>query len=191
MSSVFFFECVLLGLALAADASSVSLVYGARMQPFRWKQASLPALAFGVAQGIMPTLGWLGGAALSSWIAAFDHWIAFGILLVVGVKFIWDAFHEEEVKVEQILKPLPIFLAAFATSIDAFAVGFSLNLSGSPIVAPAIIIAITTFFCSLICHRLGAKIGEKFGPKLLIIGGVILILIGGKILCEHMHWLGL
>lgn len=179
-------EYVLLGLALAADASSVSLVYGARFVPFRWRYALVPALAFGIAQGIMPVIGWLGGELLEQFIKAIDHWVAFGILLVVGGKFIWDSFGETEIRTEDILKPLPIFLAAFATSIDACAVGFSLSLAGKNILLPAVIVALTTFLCSMICHRIGSKLGEKFGSKFMIFGGIVLIGIGIKILLEHL-----
>lgn len=176
---------ILMGFALAADASSVSLVYGSRFNPFKWRYAVIPSLAFGLAQGIMPVIGWAGGELVAEFIAAIDHWVAFVILVIVGGKFIWDSRHESEVEVKDVLKPLPIFLAAFATSIDACAVGFSLSLSGNPIVLPACIIALVTFLCCLICCRIGAKLGEKFGPKLLLIGGLVLIGIGIKILCEH------
>ena len=180
-----FFSYIMMGFALAADASSVSLVYGARFQPFKWKYALIPALAFGFAQGIMPVFGWLGGELVASLIEAIDHWVAFGILLILGIKFIIDSRKDEEIKVESILKPLPVFIAALATSIDACAVGFSLSMSKDPILAPAIIFAVVTFLCSMICVRLGAKLGEKLGKKFMVIGGCILILIGFKILLEH------
>ena len=179
---------IMVGFALAADASSVSLVYGARFQPFKWKHALIPALAFGFAQGIMPVFGWLGGELVASFIEAVDHWVAFGILLILGIKFILDSRKDEEIKVESMLKPLPVFIAALATSIDACAVGFSLSISQNPILVPAIIFAGVTFFCSMICVRLGAKLGEKLGKKFMIIGGGILILIGVKILVEHLFF---
>lgn len=185
---VLWLEYILLGLALSADACSVSLVYGSRLQPFRWRQAMIPALAFGIAQGLMPVVGWLGGALLASFIEAVDHWIAFGILVVLGGKFIWDSRGDVDIKPETFMSPLAIFVAAFATSIDACAVGFSLNLSGSPIVCPAVVIAVTTFLCSLVCHRIGAALGARFGSRLLLVGGLILIGLGVKILGEHMNW---
>ena len=177
---------VLMGFALAADASSVSLVYGSRFNPFKWRYALIPSLAFGLAQGIMPVIGWFGGELVAQFIEAIDHWVAFVILVIVGGKFIYDSREESDVEVKDVLKPLPIFLAAFATSIDACAVGFTLSLNGDPIVLPACIIALVTFLCCLICCRLGAKIGEKFGSKLLVMGGLVLIGIGIKILLEHL-----
>ena len=175
-----------MGFALAADASSVSIVFGARLKPFKIRHALVPALAFGFAQGLMPALGWLGGEVIAEYLRAIDHWIAFGILLVIGIKFILDSRKEEEVDVQKMLHPVTIFLSAIATSIDAFAVGFSLSMAEQPIVLPALIFAVVTFGCSLGCCFIGAKLGEKFGPKLLIIGGIILILIGTRILVNDL-----
>ena len=178
-----------MGLALAADASSVSVVFGARLKPFKFRHAVVPALAFGFAQGLMPALGWLGGEMVADFLSAIDHWVASGILLVIGIKFILDSRKKEEVDVGKMLHPLAIFFSAIATSIDAFAVGFSLSMTGEPIVVPALIFALVTFACSLACCYIGAKLGEKFGPKLLIVGGIILILIGTRILVNDL-WPG-
>lgn len=175
-----------LGFALSADACSVSLVYGAGFKPFRWRDAMIPAASFGIAQGVMPTIGWFGGELVAQLIESVDHWVAFGILLVVGAKFIYDSFQDEAIETKNILKPWTILLAAFATSIDACAVGFSLSLEDQPIALAAVIIALTTFVCSLICCRIGFKLGEKFGRKLLFLGGIVLIGIGVKILLGHL-----
>lgn len=186
MPATLFIEYVLMGLALAADASSVALVYGSRFRPFKWRYAALIACAFGFAQGAMPVVGWAGGKLIAAVIDAFDHWFAFVILIIVGIKFILDAKHDVEIKVHDILKPLPIFLAALATSIDACAVGFSIAIAGHKIVAPAIIIGVVTFLCTLACSRIGASLGAKYGPKFLIVGGIVLIGIGLKILFSHL-----
>ena len=188
MSLLDIFSFILVGFALAADASSVSLVYGSRFQPFKWRYALIPATAFGVAQGLMPVIGWFGGELIASWIEAVDHWIAFTILLIIGIKFIIDSRHETEVKVEDVLNPLAVFIAAIATSIDACAVGFSLSMTHQPILIPAIIFTIVTFICSLTCCRLGAKLAEKLGSKFMLYGGIILIGIGTKILIEHLFF---
>jgi len=180
-------EYILLGLALAADAASVSLVYGSKQQPFSWRKSLFPSFSFGFAQGIMPIIGWYGGALLSSFIEAIDHWIAFVILLVVGIKFIWDSRQPQDESQPSRVSGWALFLAAFATSIDACAVGFSLHCADQPIWMPSLIIAITTFGCSLIAHWIGSRLGSKFGPKLLIIGGFILIGLGTKILLEHLQ----
>lgn len=180
-------EYLLLGIALSADAASVSLVYGAKLQPFSWRHAALPSFAFGFAQFLMPVIGWYGGLLLSDFIESVDHWIAFGILFILGIKFIWDSREPADDAHPTSPSGLAIFLAAFATSIDACAVGFSLNCAGQPILLASILIGCTTFACSMIAHGIGARLGAKFGPKLLIAGGIILILIGSKILLEHLN----
>lgn len=171
-----------MGFALAADASSVSLVYGGSFKPFKWRYAAVPAAAFGIAQAVMPALGWLSGELIYRFVQAWGHWIAFAILLVVGTKFILDSRHENDAEVKNILQPIPIFLSAFATSIDAYAVGFTLAMEEQPIIVPALIFGIVTFACSIGCCRIGSKIGEKLGPKLLLFGGIVLLFIGIKIL---------
>ena len=173
---------ILIGLALSADASSVSIVYGTKFQPFRWKYALIPALAFGIAQGVMPAIGWFGGELISDWIDPYNRWIACIILCILGIKFIIDSRkdnQEEEDKV--VLKPVPILLAAIATSIDACGVGVSISLDKQTILLPAVIFTVITFLCSLVCCRIGAKLGSKFGPRMLLIGGIVLICIGIKI----------
>lgn len=186
MSFSAFISYLMIGLALSADASSVSLVYGGSFKPFKWRYAAVPAISFGVAQAVMPAIGWFGGDLIARFVNAFGHWIAFAILLVVGGKFILDSRHENDAEAKDILKPWPIIVAAFATSIDACAVGFSLALDNSPILVPALIFGLVTFICSILCCYIGSKLGEKFGPKLLLIGGIILILIGIKILVQKL-----
>ena len=180
-------EYVLMGFALSADAGSVSLVYGTRFSPFKYRYAVIPAISFGIAQGLMPVIGWLGGEGLAGFLEAVDHWVAFAILVVVGGKFIYDSRQEEEIDVKDVLKPWPILLAAFATSIDACAVGFGLSMAHEAIIVPAIFFTTVTFLCSLICCRIGASLGEKYGPKLLLVGGIVLILIGFKILLGDLY----
>jgi putative Mn2+ efflux pump MntP len=136
----------------------------------------------------MPLLGWLLGISFARYIEQVDHWIAFGILLIIGVNFIRESRKEVDVKVENSLKMGALLLAALATSIDACAVGLSLSMSGKTILVPALIFGIVTFACSLTCYRIGAKLGEKFGPKLMCVGGIILIGIGCKILVEHLFF---
>ena len=149
----------LVGVALSADAASVSLVYGVKFQPFRWRNAVIPAAAFGFAQAAMPAVGWGAGAFIRRYVEMFGHWIAFAILLGIGVKFIVDSRKPPEAEVETTLRFWPILLAAFATSIDALAVGFSLAMNGNPIVEPALI---------------------------FLVGGIILIAIGVRIFVAHL-----
>ena len=175
-----------MGFALAADASSVSLVYGGRFKPFKWRYAAIPAAAFGFAQAVMPAIGWGSGDLIYRFVQAWGHWIAFVILLIVGGKFILDSRHENDAEVKSILKPLPIFLSAFATSIDAFAVGISLAMDGTDIVSSAAIIGVITLVISVIGVKIGAKVGDRFGKRAELAGGLILIAIGMKIVVEHL-----
>ena len=180
-------EYILLGLALAADAASVSLVYGSKQQPFSWRKSLFPSFSFGFAQGIMPIIGWYGGALLSSFIEAIDHWIAFVILLVVGIKFIWDSRQPQDVSKPSRVSGWALFLAAFATSSDAGAVGCSLHGADQPIWMASRIIAITTFGCSLIAHWIGSRLGSTASPDVLIIVGLIRIGLGAEVLLEHLE----
>ena len=176
----------LVGVALSADAASVSLVYGVKFQPFRWRNACIPAAAFGFAQAAMPAVGWGAGSFIHRYVEMFGHWIAFAILLGIGVKFIVDSRKPPEADVEATLRFWPILLAAFATSIDALAVGFSLAMNGNPIVVPALIFGIVTFACCLVACRIGARLGEKFGNRFMLVGGIILIAIGVRIFVAHL-----
>jgi len=175
-----------IGAALAMDGSVISLVYGAKMQPFRLRLALIPALAFGIAQGIMPVLGWLGGELISDALAAIDHWLAFGILAVLGIKFIYDARSVSDAKPLSGMKFSAICAAALATSIDSCAVGLSLSFADSPIILPAILFASITFVFCLAAMRIGAAVGTRFGPSLMRFGGIVLIAMGSLILVEHL-----
>ncbi len=184
-----FIAIFLTGIALSMDANSVSIVYGMQNRPFKWRNVLIPSACFGLAQGIMPCFGWLGGKLISEYVQAIDHWIAFGLLLIVGGKFIWDSRKDEgDEEPAAITSFWPLLLASFATSIDALVVGVSINLAGDPLIFSTIVIAIVTFVCTLICSligsKLGEKLGDKFGNKLLVIGGIVLIGIGVKILLQ-------
>ena len=171
-----------LAVALAMDAFAVALTQGARFRP-GWREAALIGLAFGLFQGVMPVFGWLLGSFALAYIEAFDHWIAFLLLAYLGVQMI------RETAAEGAARPLvgaTLLIAAVATSIDAFAAGLTLpTLDFPPLLACGLIAGVTALF-SLFAVWLGGRAGERFGRPAEVLGGVLLIALGAKILAEHL-----
>lgn len=180
-------QAVMLGFALAMDAFSVSVSDGILLGKIKLKNAAKIALFFGFFQFLMPVLGYLAGTTFSGIIEAYDHWVAFALLGIIGAKMLFEAFgdkDEDEPKTNPLcLKTLLIL--AIATSIDALAVGVTFATINTPVLISSAIIGVVTFFISLSGVYLGGKCGDIFGNKAEIAGGVILILIGAKILIEH------
>lgn len=181
-------EIALTGLSLAMDAFAVSMCKGVEMKKFILKYAIVIALFFGIFQAAMPLIGWAVASTFEEYITAYDHWIAFGLLLLLGGKMIWDSFKKEE-KEEQ--KPLNIgfktlLLMALATSIDALAVGVTFAFLQVNVWLAVALIGCITFVLSLIGVAIGVKLGDKFEKKAEFVGGLILVLIGVKILLEHL-----
>lgn len=176
-----------IALGLAMDAFAVSISMGFTIKRLHIKHALGIALSFGLFQGIMPVIGWLAGHSITEFIEHIDHWVAFGLLAFIGIKMIIESSQLEEEKPEKFQFNFKrLFILSIATSMDALAVGLSLSvLKVSLITAPAIIGAVT-FVLSFGGAYIGDKIGHLFESKLEIIGGVILILIGLKILAEHI-----
>ena len=178
-------EAMLLALALAMDAFAVALTQGAKFRPGA-RDGLLVAGAFGVAQGVMPLIGWLIGAFALAYVASVDHWIAFGLLSFLGVRMILDNPEEEG---GHKLSGWPLLVAAIATSVDALAAGLTLpTLAIDPLAACALI-ALVTFALSGIGVMLGRRAGDRFGRPAEVLGGVILIALGVKILAEHTGFL--
>jgi putative Mn2+ efflux pump MntP len=145
------------------------------------------ALFFGGFQALMPVLGWLAGQELRPLIQGVDHWVAFGVLSLVGAKMIYEAFSLAEE--ERLTAPPGIVLLltlAIATSLDALAVGLSLAVLRVEIALPALVIGVVTFVMTLLGVSLGRRFGHLFESKIEAAGGVVLILIGVKILWEHL-----
>lgn len=176
----------LIGIGLAADACAVSLSSGLVIRHIKLNKALKIALAFGIFQGIMPLIGWLTGLTFRDVLAQADHWIAFGLLAAIGGKMIYESFQEETEKKFNPLDNYTLLGLAIATSIDALAVGLSLSVLKISILSAAAIIGIITFCLSLISVYLGHKWGNLCKFKLELIGGIILIIIGGKILLSHL-----
>jgi len=171
---------------LAMDAFAVSIASGITIQRLRYRHAIIIALSFGIFQAIMPILGWMAGFGLRTFMAHFEHWIAFGLLSFIGLKMIYESVVIE--KTESRIDPLSFFVLLFlslATSMDALAVGFTFAFLKISIAAPAIIIGCITFLLSLLGVYIGDRFGHFFEKKIEVIGGIILIIIGAKILITH------
>lgn len=176
-----------LAVGLGVDAFSVAMSIGAANVKKSWMPVLRISLAFGFFQFLMPLIGWLAGVKLVEKIETFDHWIAFGLLAFVGCKMIWEGWKEEsdQAKSDQ-TRGWPLFLLSIATSIDALAVGFSFSLLKTEILMPAVIIGVVCFFMTAVGMVFGKVLARIFGRKIEILGGLVLIVIGLKILWEHL-----
>jgi len=184
-----FVEIIFIGIGLSMDAFAVALCKGLSMNKINYKAGLLIAAFFGFFQAAMPFIGWLVCKNFEKYITRFDHWIAFALLVFIGVKMIIDTVKEsrEEEKTEEFqLKIRELFLLAIATSIDALAVGISFAFLNINIYSSIAIIGIITFILSIIGVFIGNKFGTRFKTKAGYAGGIILILIGVKILLEHL-----
>lgn len=175
-------DVLILALALSMDAFAVSLGLGSKRPKKTRLLALVVATYFGLFQGLMPVVGFLGGKGMLTWVDGFSHWVAFILLIMIGAKMVYEAMSEGiEDDIAQITHRI-ILVLAIATSIDAMAAGFTLNLLDvNPLVA-CTIIGVTTFICSYIGVLVGAKSGARLESKAELLGGVILIIIGFKML---------
>ena len=178
-------EVVVIGVGLAMDAFAASLVRGLDMKKFMVKEAFFVSVIFGGFQGVMPLLGWLLGSSMRHYIEEVDHWIAFGMLVVIGVKMIWDSLKDGEESMEKHRGWKNLILMAVATSIDALAVGVSFAFLSVDIVLAVFIIGLITFVISFIGVKSGHFLGKKFKSKAEIFGGLVLLVMAVKILHEH------
>ncbi len=178
------FEVFLLALALSADAFAVSIAAGICSPAVSTGDKLKMSAFFGAFQGIMPAIGWTGGLLFLKYIEAFDHWIAMGLLSIIGIKMIIESRKAEDCKTFCYFDIRPLLVMAFATSIDALAAGLSILVLGEHILFPAIIIACTTFIVSITGVSIGRRAGRRLGQSAELVGGIILILIGIKIVAD-------
>lgn len=192
ISAMTLLEIILIGVALAMDCFTVSVVSGVIVRKMQWKSNLRMAFFFGFFQALMPLLGWLAIHYFQHSVEAYDHWIAFGLLAFIGVKMIREAFAPEE---DKHIKPLELrtqLILAVATSIDALAVGISMACTGydslGSLALPLAVIGIFSFLFSIGGYLLGVFFGDAAAWRLKpeLIGGIILIGIGIKILLEHL-----
>lgn len=190
-----FVEILLIGIGLSMDAFSVSICKGLTTKQFSWKMALTCGLWFGFFQALMPVIGYFLGEQFEEYITAVDHWIAFGLLFLIGANMIREAVWGKTENGEQEKENFPfsvfrsqlqMFQLAIATSIDALAVGISFACIQVKIWSSILIIGVTTFLFSVLGVKIGNVFGSKFEKSAGIVGGIILILIGLKILLEHL-----
>jgi len=175
------------GIGLAMDASAVSIAKGMSLPNEKNKNYALKlGLAFGIFQGLMPLIGYLAGSTFSGYIQSVDHWVAFILLALIGLNMIKESREEKENEEVSDLSLKVILLLAIATSIDALAVGVSFAFLKVNIVLACSIIAVVTFILSFICVMVGKRLGSLFQKYAEIFGGIILMMIGAKILIEHL-----
>jgi putative Mn2+ efflux pump MntP len=176
-----------LALALAMDAFAVSIANGLTIKDLRIRHALIIATWFGLFQALMPLIGWVGGVKLQDTISGIDHWVVFGLLLFIGCKMIYESCRIE--KHERQPNPLDVrvlFVLSVATSIDAFTAGVGLGLLRIPILVPVIIIGLITFIMSFIGVWIGDRSTRFFEKKMEMAAGIILIVIGFKVLVSHL-----
>lgn len=178
---------VLIAIGLAMDSLAVSITSGLAMRELKISKALKIAIFFGSFQALMPIIGWLAGLSLTDLISGIDHWIAFGLLSLIGCKMIYESIRLESR--EKVIDPMNVYLLlmlSIATSIDALAIGMTFAFLEVSIVTPIIIIGIVTFLLSFLGVFVGNKFGHLFEKKIGIAGGLILIGIGIRILIEHL-----
>ncbi|GFO63752.1 manganese efflux pump MntP family protein [Geomonas paludis] len=175
-----------IALALAMDAFAVALATGAVLNPVTGRHLFRLGFHFGLFQALMPIAGWLLGLTVQKWITAYDHWIAFGLLAYVGGRMIVEAFEEDEdTAPSDPTKGLTMVMLSVATSIDAFAVGLSLAMLGVSVWVPSVVIGLVAGVLTVTGMLLGRRLGDNWGKRVEVCGGVVLCLIGLKILLEH------
>ncbi len=184
-----FGELFLLAVGLSMDAFAVSVCKGLSVKRAGLKESAICGGWFGGFQGLMPLVGYFLGTLFAGVIEAFDHWVAFGLLAIIGINMLKEAFEKEceccDKNADFSVKTM--FVMAVATSIDALAVGISLAMAGDVnIVVAVTLIGVTTFLLSGLGVKIGNIFGSRFEKKAQVAGGVILILLGVKILLEHL-----
>ncbi len=157
-----------------------------KSQSARLAHALKVAAFFGVFQTAMPVIGWFAGEAMKGFITGVDHWIAFGLLGIIGLKMIHEAFGADTEEKKNILETRTLIMLSIATSIDALVVGITLNLINIPFILSIGIIGLVTFIICFLGFLFGGYLGASFGKKVEVLGGLVLISIGARILIEHL-----
>ena len=180
-------EILLISIGLAMDAFAVSVCKGLAMKKMSWKKAIIIGLYFGIFQAVMPVIGYFLGTTFERFITNVDHWIAFILLVGIGINMVKEAFDKESENRNDNVDVKTMLVLSIATSIDALAIGITFACLKIHIVMPVIAIGLITFIISVIGVKIGNRFGDKYEKKAEIMGGVILILLGIKILLEHLE----
>lgn len=179
-------ELFILAVGLSMDAFAVSVCKGLALGRIKMTHGLIVGTWFGGFQALMPLVGWFLGSRFEHYIRAFDHWVAFFLLAAIGANMLREALGKEEEKADASLAFKTMLVLAVATSIDALAVGITFAFLRVRIVPAVLFIGVTTFLLSMLGVKAGSLFGEKYQKKAEIAGGVILILLGVKILLEHL-----
>lgn len=182
-------ELFLIAVGLSMDAFAVSVCKGLAMPKCTFKKAAIVGLWFGGFQALMPAIGYILGAQFQEAIASIDHWIAFVLLALIGGNMIHEALDNDEEEADASLDVKTMFLLAVATSIDALAIGITFAFLKVNIIPAVCFIGIVTFIISFAGVKIGNVFGARYKNKAEIVGGIILILLGLKILLEHLGFL--
>lgn len=182
------FTLFTLAVGLSMDAFAVAICKGLALRKFSLKNAAIIGLWFGGFQGLMPLIGYILGVQFKSRITAIDHWIAFFLLGFIGVNMIKEAMSREEEPADASLSAKNMLLLAIATSIDALAVGVTFAFLSVQIISAVSFIGVTTLLLSIVGVKVGSVFGTRYKSKAEFAGGIILILLGIKILMEHLFF---
>ena len=182
------FELFVIAVGLSMDAFAVSICKGLSMQKMSWKKALVVGLYFGGFQAGMPLLGYFLGSRFQEKIMAFDHWIAFILLCLIGVNMIRESFSKEEEQTDASISFCSMVPLAVATSIDALAVGVTFAFLRVEIVPAVSFIGIVTLLLSMAGVKAGNVFGSRYKSRAELVGGIILVLMGVKILIEHLFF---
>ena len=183
------FTILLIAVGMAMDAFAVSLGIGTTERCKSARAKFRLAFHFGLFQFFMPIIGWVAGSTISRWIAPIDHWIAFILLAYVGINMIRSGLNpENESYAQDPSRGRTLIVLAIATSIDALAIGLSLAMLEVAIIAPSIVIGLVTYGLSMVGLFAGNKLGQKFGKRMEIVGGIILIGIGVRVVITHLFF---
>ena len=188
MSSVDFLSILLIAVGLSADCFAVALSASIARGSSSFLHVFRVSLFFGGFQALMPVLGWLAGRTIVGYISGYDHWLAFVLLAFVGSRMVWESFHgrDERTKNTDITKGLTLLVLSVATSIDALAVGLTFAFLKTNIAIASLTIGVVAFIITTVAFLIGGKVSGLVGKRAEIIGGIVLIGIGIRILLEHI-----
>ncbi len=180
---------LILAIALAMDSVAVSIAIGAKYRDLLLSRTLFVAGVFGFFQGAMPLTGYLIGISFAQYVQAFDHWIAFALLVGLGLKMLYEAYKNEFDEEVTDLSNKTLITLGIATSIDAMAIGVTFAFMQTNILAASSLIALVTFVLCIAAVYVGKRVGSLLESKAEMLGGLILIALGCKILAEHTGWL--
>ena len=180
------FELIFISIALAMDAFAVSICKGLAMQKMNFKKANIIGIYFGAFQGLMPVLGYAMGYKFQESITNIDHWVAFVLLAIIGIKMIIESRKDDSDEINDNISFKEMIILAIATSIDALAVGITFAFLDVNILLAVILIGVIAYILSIIGVKVGSVFGCKYKSKAEIAGGIVLVITGIKILIEHM-----